>query len=64
MRFVPRLIVLILSMFQFISCNGQELNKERLFGNWAMKNKDDGTLNYLEIFINDSHIYYYDINID
>lgn len=63
MKFTPFFILLSLSMLQLISCNGQEIDKQKLFGNWSIKNKDDGTVNYLEIFINDSKMYYYDINV-
>ncbi len=63
MKFRSFFILLSLSMLQLTSCNGQEVDKRKLLGDWAIKNKDDGTVNYLEIFIDDSKMYYYDINV-
>jgi hypothetical protein len=39
------------------------IDKQEIYGSWAVINKNDGNINYHEIFINENTMYYYDINL-
>ncbi len=56
-------LITIVILSQLISCSGQKIKKEKILGNWQVVNNDSNNIIYQEIFINDSNIYYYEINV-
>ena len=60
---MTKLYLFIIIIFQLISCKGQVIDRQEILGNWAIINKNDGNINYHEIFINENKMYYYDINL-